>query len=160
MSYSNLDLPPKRVVPASEIAQMKAMPYTTYLKTFHWQRKRREALKTAGHSCQICNCQKHVSGLTVHHRTYERVGEELPADLIVMCRSCHDLFHGKLAKRGADLPHPEEWTSGPIDAKIRKLQEEKLELKAQLAAVEAKINYWQDLNGIEENKRQMPHLSP
>ncbi|NEZ63013.1 HNH endonuclease [Leptolyngbyaceae cyanobacterium CCMR0082] len=131
---------------------MKAMPYTTYLKTFHWQMKRREAFKSAGRSCQICNCRHHPGGLTVHHRTYERVGEELPEDLIVMCRDCHDLFHGRLAKKGADLPHPDEWTSGPIDARIRKLREEELDLKAQLAGVEAKITYWKDLKRIEEGK--------
>jgi hypothetical protein len=73
------------------------MPYDRYLKTFHWQVKREDALDHAGGRCQVCNA---ANSLQVHHRTYERRGAELPEDLIVLCRSCHETFHknGRLAR--------------------------------------------------------------
>jgi 5-methylcytosine-specific restriction endonuclease McrA len=39
------------------------------------------------HQCQRCR----RSGLTlqVHHKTYERLGHESPADLEVLCTDCH-----------------------------------------------------------------------
>lgn len=38
--------------------------------------------------------------LDVHHRTYERLGNESPDDLTVLCRDCHKLFsqNGKLSR--------------------------------------------------------------
>ena len=42
--------------------------------------------------CQLCN----KSGeLNVHHRTYERRGEESYSDLITLCEDCHTLFHNQ-----------------------------------------------------------------
>ena len=76
----------------------KKSDYEEYLKTTHWQNERLGALSRASNKCQVCNGT--VGGLNVHHRTYERLGKELPEDLIVLCRDCHALFHkeGKLAR--------------------------------------------------------------
>jgi 5-methylcytosine-specific restriction endonuclease McrA len=73
--------------------QLKSMPYKEYLKTKEWQRKRKEKLEEANYKCQRCN----IFGveLDVHHLTYERRGEELPEDLIVLCKKCHAKEHGK-----------------------------------------------------------------
>lgn len=74
------------------IKELARMPYAQYLQTEHWQETRRAALKRAGFKCQLCN-----SGgvLDVHHRTYERRGQERSADVIVLCRDCHSKFHDK-----------------------------------------------------------------
>jgi hypothetical protein len=69
---------------------LRTMPYAAYRQTDWWQAKRREALEVAGNRCQVCNA---AESLDVHHRTYERRGAELPGDLIVLCRQCHELFH-------------------------------------------------------------------
>lgn len=76
---------------------LRAMPYGEYLKTEHWQAKRREAIKHAHKRCQLCNASDRV--LHVHHRTYDGRGQESPEDLIVLCADCHKTFHenGKLA---------------------------------------------------------------
>lgn len=77
--------------------QLKTMPYAEYLKTEHWQEVRKRMLKRAGGRCQVCN-RAGVS-LHVHHRTYERRGQEEYGDLIVLCADCHRTFHenGKVA---------------------------------------------------------------
>lgn len=69
---------------------MRTMPYPKYLKTDHWSRCRKRALEAAGHRCQLCNS---THRLQVHHRTYERRGNESPDDVIVLCSACHQLFH-------------------------------------------------------------------
>jgi phosphoenolpyruvate synthase/pyruvate phosphate dikinase len=61
-----------------------------YLRSEHWRETRLAALERAEHRCQLCNGARR---LDVHHRTYERLGAERPADLTVLCRMCHDLFH-------------------------------------------------------------------
>jgi hypothetical protein len=73
------------------LLELRAMPYKEYLQTPHWKRRREDKLRVAGRSCQLCNRSSVV--LNVHHRTYERLGEELDGDLIVLCRACHSTFH-------------------------------------------------------------------
>jgi hypothetical protein len=77
---------------------LRTMPYREYLRTAHWQRCRDLALKRAGYACQLCNGR---GELHVHHRTYERRGAEIDADLIVLCKRCHQRFHD-LTRSGAD----------------------------------------------------------
>src|SRR5690349_11758113 len=69
--------------------------YRDYLRTPGWQEKRLAALERAGHRCQTCNGKQN---LDVHHRTYERIFNEEPGDLTVLCRKCHELFHGAKKK--------------------------------------------------------------
>lgn len=52
--------------------------------------------------CRKCKiCEK--AGRVVHHLTYERLGAELPTDVVVLCEWCHDLLHGIHTKRGIPL---------------------------------------------------------
>lgn len=75
-----------------EIKRLKAMPYVAYLLSDHWGRVRAKAIKRAGGRCSICNAK---GPLQVHHRTYERLGEERDNDVIALCRKCHARVHGK-----------------------------------------------------------------
>jgi 5-methylcytosine-specific restriction endonuclease McrA len=76
----------------ARVAELRTMPYREYLQTPEWQQRRKAALKRAGYACQVCNRKRQ---LHVHHRTYERRGDEYTADLIVLCDDCHALYHGK-----------------------------------------------------------------
>ena len=83
----------------AHIEQLKYMPYSEYLQTEHWQEVRKYCLKKAGYRCQLCHSNRK---LNVHHKTYEHRGEEDQGwnwknDLIVLCQSCHEKFHAKLA---------------------------------------------------------------
>ena len=75
------------------IYYLKSMPYDEYLETEHWKHFRNEALKWAGHKCQLCN--KEDTTLVIHHKTYENRGRETFNDVIVLCEDCHKLVHGK-----------------------------------------------------------------
>lgn len=75
--------------------------YGEYLKSDRWRFTADAAKKRAGYRCQVCNRSDDV--LDAHHRTYDRLGDELDTDITVLCRKCHGLFHAN--KRG-DLPDP------------------------------------------------------
>lgn len=76
--------------------ELRTMPYQAYLQTPEWEETRKTHLRRARHRCQVCNAGN--TQLNVHHRTYERRGNEETRDLIVLCRECHYIFHkqGKL----------------------------------------------------------------
>lgn len=69
--------------------------YRAYLKSPHWLALREKKLREASYRCQVCNSDKL---LQVHHRTYERIGQELLTDLTVLCEKCHSKHHGRIPK--------------------------------------------------------------
>jgi hypothetical protein len=68
------------------------MNYKEYLETEHWKELSEKTKELAGNLCQLCNSD---GELHAHHRTYDRLGEELPGDLICLCSDCHKKFHNK-----------------------------------------------------------------
>jgi 5-methylcytosine-specific restriction endonuclease McrA len=64
--------------------------YQTYMASLKWQRRREEAMERAGYQCQDCGAEERFD---VHHVTYEHLGDEWPEDLVVLCKSCHDVWH-------------------------------------------------------------------
>lgn len=72
------------------LSKVLPVQYHDYLKSPRWRKKAAAARKRAGYRCQLCNRE---GRLQVHHRTYERLGYELPGDLIALCARCHKLHH-------------------------------------------------------------------
>lgn len=66
------------------------MEYKEYIQSWEWKLRADETKRLANYRCQVCNSDEN---LNAHHRTYERLGNELQIDLICLCRKCHDLFH-------------------------------------------------------------------
>lgn len=66
--------------------------YIQYLKSDQWKQRRYAALERAKFKCQFEKCSEKQS-LEVHHKTYDRLGNEDPGDLIVLCRSHHWHVH-------------------------------------------------------------------
>jgi 5-methylcytosine-specific restriction endonuclease McrA len=71
---------------------MNKQQYREYLKSDHWREISAEARRRAENRCQVCNSD---GELNVHHRTYERIGNERQSDLTVLCARCHKLFHNR-----------------------------------------------------------------
>jgi len=74
------------------------LPYRDYLRTPWWRYIRQQALDVAGRRCEAVNENGRRCGswdrLQVHHLTYERLGEERPEDLVVLCARHHLEMHG------------------------------------------------------------------
>lgn len=76
--------------------------YQQHLRSPEWAVVRRLALEQAAHACRLCGSDER---LDVHHRTYDRLGAELLADVVVLCRSCHNRHHQ--AATTTTRPEPE-----------------------------------------------------
>lgn len=68
------------------------LDYYEYIKSQEWKEKAEEAKARAGNRCQVCNRSRAEVQLDAHHRTYERLGNERPEDITVLCRECHQLY--------------------------------------------------------------------
>lgn len=96
--------------------------YTEYLKTPRWR------LFSSGLIERVRKCQKcsFPYELNVHHKTYERLGNERREDVIVLCRSCHSREHFMEYLDGFMLP--ENSTTARIKQQIeesKKMNEER-----------------------------------
>jgi len=79
---------------------LRRMPWDEYRQTPEGQSLRNRVLLRAGNRCVLCN--KGGVGLQVHHRTYDRYGQELLSDLLALCRPCHERFHDIFPNAGTD----------------------------------------------------------
>lgn len=75
-------------------AKFKAWLYNMYLLSYAWRNKRGQRRAIDGDRCQGFMCFR-VDHLQVHHKTYERIGDEdVENDLITLCDRCHASEHG------------------------------------------------------------------
>lgn len=88
------------ILSADKVVKPNTVNYYDYLKSPQWQTVRDAALKRANHQCEKCKSGKN---LEVHHITYKRLGYELPEDLIVLCKDCHENVHSKDLKQNDDF---------------------------------------------------------
>lgn len=65
--------------------------YRRYLKSDKWRNFKKELINTRGHKCEKCN--EKYKPLDGHHLTYERLFNELPEDVMLLCRVCHKKEH-------------------------------------------------------------------
>lgn len=75
-----------------KIAGGEGVNYYEYIQSPEWREKAEAAKERAGQRCQVCYKSRDEITLDAHHRTYERLGDELPEDITVLCRNCHSLY--------------------------------------------------------------------
>src|SRR5712672_3868639 len=69
----------------------RIMDYYSYIISSRWRDSpaRLAELKASGFRCRICNASEAEAQLQVHHRSYERLGNEQVCDLTTLCADCH-----------------------------------------------------------------------
>ena len=82
----------------ARVAQLRKVPFEEYRLTPEWRARRHRVLFRAGKQCELCEEREF---LQVHHKTYERYGQELLTDLIALCRECHARHHNVLPEEAA-----------------------------------------------------------
>lgn len=65
--------------------------YKLYLTSKQWHEKSLVVKQRDQYRCVACHS---TGGLQVHHKTYERWGDEKFDDLMTVCRACHGRIHG------------------------------------------------------------------
>lgn len=63
--------------------------YLDYINSPAWKRRAEIAKTKAGSRCERCGRSKYSRPLTVHHLTYEHLGNEKDDELQVLCHPCH-----------------------------------------------------------------------
>ena len=75
-------------------AYSRVAAYHWYLGAAFWRERREFILERASHICERCRKRRATE---VHHltyiRTYIRVFQELPSDLVALCKPCHTEIH-------------------------------------------------------------------
>jgi 5-methylcytosine-specific restriction endonuclease McrA len=64
--------------------------YQLYLKSPQWFLIRNWLFYFRGEKCQECGSTK---DLQVHHLNYYHIFNEMPDDLKIVCKQCHELIH-------------------------------------------------------------------
>jgi hypothetical protein len=96
--------------------------YQAYLASQHWA-----DLKSRFYASKLCSrsergrpccvaCRRDDVRLSVHHRTYRRLGREWLMDLMVVCDSCHDTCHAATREFGWNL-----WGASKATASQRRI---------------------------------------
>lgn len=65
--------------------------YRAYLLSPAWRDFRGRVMKDRGDACEKCGSEHQ---LQIHHLTYDRIFNEEPEDVQVLCRKCHKKEHG------------------------------------------------------------------
>lgn len=64
--------------------------YNAYLKSIRWALLRVKVLTMVGYKCEACQS---TDTLQLHHRHYQTLGQEGLDDVVILCKTCHDLVH-------------------------------------------------------------------
>ena len=84
----NIKLPP-RLTKKKKKERRKS--YKDYLSSYKWIAFRNKIKNDRGSKCEKCGTTKGY--LQGHHLTYERLFNELPEDILIVCKPCHELIH-------------------------------------------------------------------
>lgn len=79
------------------------LKYEAYINSQEWKELKIDLLQQRGCSCERCNKKLAPNKLQVHHKTYERLYEELATDLEILCGPCHMNEHGIIKKQKRKL---------------------------------------------------------
>ena len=87
-------------------------------------------LTLTGKTCYCCGEWK-AFWLLLHHISYERLGRELPEDVITLCRWCHDRCHELIWTKKATLQNAHILVKAEMDAeRLKGLHQPRLPLEA------------------------------
>lgn len=75
------------------------MTYQHYIKSEEWYQLKIDLLNKRGCKCEKCGIKKRPTSLHIHHISYERLFNEKPEDLMILCPICHMKEHGLIKKK-------------------------------------------------------------
>lgn len=62
--------------------------YDKHIRSTKWKNIREALFKLRGRECEVCGNGSPT--LELHHLNYDRLGNELPSDLKIVCQPCHE----------------------------------------------------------------------
>lgn len=73
--------------------RVKKLDYNEYLKSSKWRTFRKSIINDRGAACELC--KNKAKRLDLHHKTYDRLFNEGPEDVILLCHPCHEKVHDR-----------------------------------------------------------------
>ena len=75
-----------------------AKEYREYMMSPEWEQRRNYIYELRGGVCEQCSSPLWDGSTTwqLHHKTYDRVGDEDDDDLSLVCKPCHEQIHGRV----------------------------------------------------------------
>lgn len=86
----NASIAPERVKEIEKLI-LESDKRGIYERTTEWRTRCKIKKQIANYKCE--ECKKKKKSLHVHHKTYERYGNENHEDLKILCQPCHANFH-------------------------------------------------------------------
>ena len=80
-----------------DVARWAHLPkpkYDEHLRSAFWKHVGR-AVRRRQHCCEACGKIRLEEPFHLHHKTYDRLGNEHPDDLELLCPRCHAAEHGR-----------------------------------------------------------------
>ena len=99
--------------------------YREYINSKEWKEIRLELLIHKECRCERCNRKYRPRFLHVHHLTYERLGNEEPEDLEVLCAGCHATEHGIKTKYNKPKKKKKKKAVGKVIVKKKRKRKKK-----------------------------------
>lgn len=72
--------------------------YRKTIASARWRKLRQERILATGYRCEHCKKVVFSKMLALHHKTYDRLGKELPTDIELLCPPCHEDADGVRAR--------------------------------------------------------------
>lgn len=73
--------------------KVKKLDYNEYIKSGKWRRFKKNIIEQRGASCELC--KNKANRLDLHHKTYDRLFNEGPEDVMLLCHPCHEKVHDR-----------------------------------------------------------------
>jgi 5-methylcytosine-specific restriction endonuclease McrA len=113
--------------------------YNERVNSDAWKARKRELIRWRGQFCERCGLH---GPLDLHHKTYERLGEEMDDDLELVCRDCHDRFADpERAERAQERAENARFERG-LDTYATKKYGEDWEFTQNLDEIEEEFGEW------------------
>lgn len=64
--------------------------YLEYIASEEWTQRRERYFSDRPKRCRACNSRRYIQ---LHHKTYDRMGNEIDSDLVPLCVLCHEEVH-------------------------------------------------------------------
>ena len=88
----------------SVIESKKAGSYSPHNFDSEWRKKRAEIIRRDEYACMRCGNKPSINKLTVHHfKPRNKGGGDYSANLITLCRKCHDYVEIRELRSVADI---------------------------------------------------------
>lgn len=103
--------------------------YKDYILSEQWSIIKIDLIAIRGSKCERCGCVRPANKLHIHHLTYERLGNEEPSDLEILCPLCHMHEHGIKPKKDQKKSKPKKSHKKPPRQKTKSKSQKKVKKK-------------------------------